>query len=138
MLRFLPILLLRALSGDAATFDAILDAIDYVTPEPLERKILLAIAAHESGFRRDVATCKVRGDGGSALGPWQVHPRDALERKATCANVVTAASYALDRVRESLAACVRLPEPERLAAYASGSCDNRGGRRVSREMWPTW
>ncbi len=101
---------------------------------PHEARLLLSIAAHESGFRRDVVQCLVLGDGGRAFGAWQIHPRSPQERRAACA-LGPAARLALARVRESLAACAHLPAPERLAVFASGSCSNRGGRAASRKRW---
>lgn len=109
-------------------------ALFFTDATPHEARILQSIAAHESGFRRDVATCRVLGDGGRAYGVGQIHPRSAAEAKCAC-DITCAPALMLARVRESVAACAHLPAPERLSLYTSGSCGNRGGRAASRLRW---
>lgn len=108
--------------------------VTWTDATPHEARILMSIAAHESGFRPDVVGCRVLGDGGRAFGAWQIHPRSSRERRDACA-IGTAARLALARVRESVERCSHLPAPERLAVFASGSCGNRGGRAASRARW---
>lgn len=100
-----------------------------------EARILMRVAALESGFRQDVADCRVTGDGGRAVGPWQHLTRSAAERAEVCSDLGVAARVALVDVRRSVAACRHLPAAERLAVYARGRCSSVEGRRLSRERW---
>lgn len=108
-------------------------AVMSVTEDPHEVSLLLSIAAHESGDRVEVWRCDVKGDAGRALGAFQIHPRSSAERVSACGPLVVQAGQALVRVRESLELCAHLPEPERLAEFASGSCNK--GRAASRRRW---
>ena len=92
-----------------------ISAIGSTDATPQERRILLRIAELESGvFRREVATCRVLGRIGER-GLWQVVARDAAEARELC-DVGRAAAIALQRVRESIAACGDL------TGYVSGRC----------------
>jgi len=88
--------------------------------------LLVAIAAHESGLRRDVDEGETRGGGKDACLLQLRNRPDAATDRRTCFRV------GLRLVRASLAACRTMPERERLAAYASGSCER--GRPESRAM----
>jgi hypothetical protein len=84
----------------------------------IDEAVLLVIAREESRFRRDAV-----GDGGKSLGVFELKGtsrHDAFDLRA-------AARIAYARLRESAAACPDAP----LAVYASGSCTNRTGRRIS-------
>lgn len=100
-----------------------------------EARVLMRVAALESGYRADVADCRVTGDAGRAVGPWQHLTRSPAERAELCASVERAAAVALVDVRRSVAACRHLPAAERLAVYARGRCDSAAGRRLSRARW---
>lgn len=91
-------------------------AIASVTDDVTEQDTLARIARWESGYRIDIATCHVNGDHGGAFGPFQVHPRSPEERDAVCTHLTEAVRVALDRVRESVAACGDL------TGYVSGRC----------------
>ena len=80
--------------------------------------VMLEMAERESNFNRAAV-----GDHGRALGPWQLQHVPA--RLATEWRPAAAITYA--RLRVSAEQCPDAP----LAVYASGSCSNRGGRRVS-------
>src|SRR5260221_1647691 len=63
-------------------------AIGTLTSDSLEQRLLVRIAAYESGFRPDVADCKVTGDHGASLGAWQVQPRTEQERQDSCSGLL--------------------------------------------------
>lgn len=98
--------------------------------------LLVGIAWHESGFALDVdvgpcasARLQVGGcDSGRAKGLWQIQGYDVPTRR-------DGARLALRLARRSLSACRKLPVPERLAAYAGGTCESLGGRKRSCELW---
>lgn len=115
---------------------ALVDAVQAATSDPLEQLVLLKVARFESSFRRDVGACRVRGPQGE-LGAWQILARSDAERARLCVSLEGDARVALERIRESRAACAHLPEPEQLATYARGSCSSREGRRLSRVRWPS-
>lgn len=87
-----------------------------VTHDTGERALLLAIASLESGFRAEVDDGREKGDGGRACTLWQLQGEGCPVRR-------DAARIALRKVRQSFAACRGNAPADRLAAYASGSCD---------------
>lgn len=99
-----------------------------------DQRILALTALSESGYRGDVVHCKTLGDHGRAFGAFQIHPRSYDEQKAAC-DPRRAAGLALSRILESRHMCASYPEEYQLAAYASGSCGNRAGQRISRERF---
>jgi hypothetical protein len=113
---------------------ALASAIAVTDATEHEQRLLASIARWESAYLESVADCRHTGDAGKALGAWQIHPRNDAERKDAC-TLDAGARLALARVRESIQACSYLPEQERLAVFASGSCGNRGGRAASRRRW---
>lgn len=95
--------------------------------------LLASIASLESGYNKSVVNCKVTGDHGLALGPWQTHS----SRKKSCnGNLASAATVALDMSRQSFDACKYLPIPYRLSIYTTGKCCNNwhSNQRVSRAL----
>ena len=74
------------------------EAIVNATPDEQLQDTLARIAWKESGFRPDVADCRLRGDGGRALGVFQVQPRSGAERVAACGELDGQARLALERV----------------------------------------
>jgi hypothetical protein len=99
--------------------------------------LVLAITRHESRWDRDVDLGLSRGDNGASwcLGQINLGPRgringwsgqDLVEDRERCLRVT------FQLARRSFGMCKRLLVAERLAAYASGSCDR--GRKVSRDM----
>lgn len=109
---------------------AIVDATD----SWWERVQLAKIARYESNLRRDVADCVRRGPQGE-VSAWQILPRSGAERQALCVSYEADAAIALERIHESLRACSREPEADRLALYARGSCSSVEGKRLSRTRW---
>lgn len=112
----------------------IAEGIVAATDDEHEQNLLASIARWESFYRADVGECRRRGPQGE-LGAWQILPRSPAELSRLCVSYEGDARMALERIRESVAACSRLPEPERLAVYARGRCDSREGQRLSRTRW---
>ncbi len=108
-------------------------AISSVTDDAHEQRLLASIAFHESGFRPEVGSCRVKGDAGRALGLWQVHARSAYERASICSSLRASAYWAHRRVRESIVRCNYLPARYELAAYVSGRCDR--GHAAALRRW---
>lgn len=127
MLRLLP----AAGDADVAFRLELAAAIVDATEDEQEQRQLAKIARFESNYRRDVAECKILGRAGER-GAWQILARSGEERARLCVSLVDDARIALERIRESVRACWRLPAAERLAVYARGRCDSREGRRLSR------
>lgn len=80
--------------------------------------LLAAIAATESGFNKDIDSCKVTGDHGLALGMWQTH----TARSETCFDRKKAIRKALEIVNVSFNFCKSYPELDRMSGYTTGSC----------------
>jgi hypothetical protein len=96
-----------------------------VTTDLSEVETLIKISRWESGgYRKDVATCKVKGDNGQAYGLFQVHPRTNKEAKELCGTYAEQAIIALDRVRESRKMCAQFGRKgsDSLAGYTVGTC----------------
>ncbi len=110
-------------------------AILAAEPPPHEARLLMRIARWESHYRRDVADCRITGDAGRSVGPWQAHDRSPEVRARICGSLVEAARVAIVDVRRSWAMCRHLPREERLAVYARGRCDSDEGRRLSRTRY---
>jgi hypothetical protein len=91
--------------------------------------LLVAISSYETGqFDADVIFCKKSGDGGKAWGPYQSH----ADKDRACVSVESATHLALEQMRYSLATCSYLQPEKRLAAYASGSCDQGRAESIRR------
>lgn len=114
----------------------LVDACVQATTDRTERYICIKVARYESDFREDVGRCDKRGKAGDRTA-WQIVPRSAAEAERLCVTLADDARMHVERVRESRAACRRLPKPEQLALYARGSCDSDEGRTLSRHRWPT-
>jgi hypothetical protein len=103
----------------------VVTGICQVTSDPSEIETLIKISRWESGgYRKDVATCKVKGDNGQAYGLFQVHPRTLKEAKELCGTYAEQAAIALDRVRESAKMCAQFGRKgsDSLAGYTVGTC----------------
>lgn len=109
----------------------LVSAVLAVTNDDQEERQLVKLARFESSFREDVGRCKRRGPQGE-ITAWQIIPRTATERALLCVSLEADARVALERVRESVAACAHLPPEERLSVYARGRCSSAEGRRLSR------
>lgn len=93
----------------------------------LDVALMLRFAADESGFRStDKNGACIAGDGGAALGPFQLQNVPAA---LACAPA-SAARMWLTMARVSMQRCGGLEPDERLAALASGNCGH--GRALSR------
>jgi hypothetical protein len=96
--------------------------------------VLVAIAWHESGFREEVRTCAVRGDGGASLGTTQLHRGFAWfghTAEEICGSDALQARLAL-RVLGVHRGRGVASEAGLLRAYASGDAgrDTRAGREL--------
>lgn len=115
-------------------------AIVSVTSDEHEQNLLVSIARHETRFIERLAApnciCKKNEcDGGRAKGTWQIIPYNKVEREQLCVSLEDDARLALERIHESELYCRHLPENERLAIYARGSCSSEEGRKLSRIRW---
>jgi hypothetical protein len=98
--------------------------------------ILAVTAWHEAQYRQDR-----RGDHGGAFCTMQIHPAGG-PRAGTTPEGWTGRDLELDLekciraglgyMRRSFAECHKAPEAHRLSGYASGSCTNAAGVRISR------
>jgi hypothetical protein len=117
---------------------AVVSGIVRTTDDVQEVETLIKIARWESGgFRKDVITCKVRGDHGQALGAFQVHPFNEQERKDLCsADLADQAKVALFHVNDSVKTCRMrgYRGSNLLTVYTHGHChaDQHG---VARSHW---
>lgn len=121
---------------DAARYASIASDIAAVVEETGAREqdslalTTLAIAIHESGLRAEVDDGRVRGSGTDVcLMQIRTSKRRADQLAADRRECLRTG---LRIVRGSLSACRHLPWEDRLAAYASGTCD--AGRAASREI----
>lgn len=115
----------HGLPYDKDTMAQAVEAIVETTQDTMEVEILIKIGRWESGgFRKDVATCKTKGDYGQALGLFQVHPWSNQEAIEACSTFQRQATLALTRVRESIKICGRVGRKggDRLAIYTVGHC----------------
>lgn len=113
---------------------AIAAAIAESDASDLEAEWLVAIAFRESTFRADAV-----GDHDTSFCWAQVHfPGGRRTREGWSGNELAGdagrcATVALRILRTSFSACGALPQRERLAAFAAGSCSSLRGRRLSRD-----
>lgn len=113
--------------------EAIARAIASTDATDVEARWLVAIAWRESSFRAAAV-----GDAGASFCWAQIHmgatrTREGWTGADLAADPARCALVALRVLRSSLASCAALPEDDRIAAYASGSCRSPRGRRVSRD-----
>ena len=106
------------------------------TEDRSERYLCVQIARFESSFREDVGRCQIIGKAGDRSA-WQIVPRSAAESERLCVTLADDARFAMERVRESRAACRRLPKQEQLSLYARGDCASAEGRKLSRHRFPS-
>lgn len=98
--------------------------------DPKTQALLVAIAVHESGLRLDIDLGQTLGDGGRAVGLWQLQGvSHHLSRREE-------ADIALARIQRSFVACAGNGPRFQLAAYASGSCAR--GLHESAAMVDSW
>lgn len=95
--------------------------------------VLLAMSAHESGFRYDVDSGQCAPhecDNGAAKCLLQIHPANDEERAEITSSRVGCFRVGLRRLRGSIRTCT---EPgTALAIYAGGSCDSEAAIAESR------
>jgi hypothetical protein len=102
------------------------DAIVQATDDAREQTVLARLAWFESNYRRHVASCKVKGDHGAALGLFQIQPRSKRDREQACGTLADQVDVALRFLRRSIEVCSANRGSAKLNAYTSGRCD-RGG-----------
>lgn len=102
---------------------AVARAVATTAPDRTWAARMTVYAVLESGLE----LC-AEGDGGKSLGPWQLQ---RAPREVACDPARAAAEW-LARARQSESDCALLPRDERLAELVSGSCTNRGGRKLAR------
>jgi len=111
---------------DRQAMSAVVAGIVETTNDVQLVETLIKIARWESGgFRADVATCKIKGDGGAALGIFQVHPINAQERADLCSpDFAKQAAVALSHVNDSVNTCKRLgfKGSDLITVYTHGKC----------------
>jgi len=122
---------------DQGVKEEVVSAVVSVTQDAQEVETLLRIARWESGgFRRDIASCRVRGDSGEARGIWQVHGIGAQEKYDLCSpDLSKQARVALAHVRGSARTCGNkgYRGHQLLGEYVSGQCGR--GNEASRLRW---
>lgn len=117
--------------GELADRAELAAAIAVVTEDAQERRQLMRIARFESNYRSDVIFCDKLGPENEVTA-FQILVRRGEDAAWMCSDLVAGAVVALERLRESVAACRHLPAPDRLALYARGSCSSKQGVRLSR------
>lgn len=141
---FLELLLfsLRLLSPPSKSYEdeilyrmGVAQACAEASSDRTERYLCMKIPRFESNYREDVGRCEIKGPQGE-LGAWQILPRTSEEKSRLCHSLAEDAAFAIERIRESRAACRALPKEEQLALYARGSCGSTEGRKLSRHRWP--
>jgi len=122
---------------DHAVMTETVAAIVEETQDVQEVATLIAIARWESGaWRRDVASCKIRGDSGAARGIFQVHPLNDQEKQDTCSSdYKKQVDVALFHIRDSIAVCKMhgYRGSALITVYTHGTC--RTSDEVSRSHW---
>ena len=109
------------------------EAIAAATDDDDEVRVLARIAWFESGYRRNVARCEIKGDNGRSLGTFQVQPMTPADRAAACGALDRQVDVALRYVRRSAEVCPQNVGAMKLALYVSGRCDR--GVREARARW---
>ncbi len=112
----------------------LVDACVAATDNATERYLCAKIPRYESLYREDVGRCKVKGAAGE-VSAWQILPRGKADDERLCKSLTEDAKLAIERIRESRAACAHLPVEEQLAVYTRGSCASEEGRKLSRTRW---
>lgn len=133
-------LVLLPLAGTRAQRDADLAgrlhlaaAIVAADTTPHEQRILMRLVRFEASYDPRVYDCRVTGDGGRSVGPFQAHDRSPVVRERICTDLVYAARVARDDVRRSFAMARDLPVEERLAPYCRGGAyRSEEARRMAR------
>jgi hypothetical protein len=130
-LRLLP----ATTDADLAYRVELAEACAAATTDRTERYLCAKIPRFESLYRIDVGRCEKKGAAGE-LSAWQILPRGEKDISRLCKSLAEDAKVAIERIRESRAACHHLPTEEQLAIFTRGSCDSVEGRRLSRTRWP--
>lgn len=139
MLAFLRVLfLMLALApsrGDADLLfrSQLASTITLATDDAREQGVLARIAWLESSYRKSVASCRVKGDGGKSLGTFQVQPMTEADRALACGPLPGQVDVALRYVRRSLETCAHLEPRDRLSLYTTGRC--LAQQREARARW---
>jgi len=86
--------------------------------------LMISIATTESGFNRNVDSCKTVGDNGVAFGLWQTH----TGREGTCSDRKVALRKAIEIVNQSFIMCKNFSLLDRMAGYTNGVCSTNSAR----------
>jgi len=97
-------------------------AISEGTSDVREQIILARLAWFEGGYRRSVASCKIKGDGGKSQGIFQIQPRDAQDKRDACGTLNAQVAVALRFIRRSREVCGHLEPQDQLSLYTTGAC----------------
>lgn len=131
MLRLMP----ATTDAELAFRVEIAEACTAATTNRTERYICAKLPRYEALYRVDVGRCEVKGKAGE-LTAWQILPRGPKDTERLCRSVAEDAVVAVERIRESRAACRHLPSEEQLSLYTRGRCDSEEGRALSKVRWP--
>jgi hypothetical protein len=106
--------------------------------EAATKKLLLAIARHESGFRSDVIRCRLKGDGGKAHGAYQIHPEGFGSHTSAevCGSDRLQARLAAKILAKYLTMFPSLGVVGAVRGYASGN--PRRDTKAAREILALW
>jgi hypothetical protein len=116
-------------------------AIVETTQDVQEVATLISIGRWESGgWRKDIASCRIKGDSNSAAGIFQIHPfrgaRFEEEKRKTCSsNYREQVQIALFHVRDSVAVCKMhgYRGASLITVYTHGVC--RSADSTARSHW---
>lgn len=109
------------------------EAISEGTEDPDERRVLARLGFYEGGYRRAVARCEIKGDGGKSVGAFQVQPASPKDAKMACGTLSEQVDVAIRYLRRAADACPQNEGFMRLAVYVSGRCDR--GQKAAKERW---
>ena len=112
---------------------ALAEAIAETTDDEHEQDILARLGWYEASYRRAVARCEIKGDGGKSMGVFQVQPMTGADAKLACGSLVEQAGLALRYIHRSADMCPKNEGPAKLNLYVSGRCDR--GLQQSKARW---
>jgi len=111
----------------------IAESIVEATNDIREQDILSRIAYFESGFRKSVINCSVKGDRGKSLGIFQVQPISKYDFHNACGTIQEQVNLALNYIHRSFEACPGNVGADLLSMYVSGTC--KRGIKEAKHRW---